>query len=87
MTSGKPYLRKKKDKWIIERKIEGKTKYIMTLPSLNEIINWKRPPKRHDKASFDTEGCKEKSDEEFAQSSLNVPNEEEIERTLEEIKE
>jgi len=35
---GQPYLRKKGKKWIIEQKVEGKTKYIMTLPSLEEII-------------------------------------------------
>lgn len=35
---GKPYLRKKGKKWIIENKVDGKTKYIMTLPPLAEII-------------------------------------------------
>ncbi len=36
---GQPYLRKKGKKWIIEKIVEGKTKYIMTLPPLQEIIN------------------------------------------------
>lgn len=35
---GQPYLRKKGKKWIIEKKVDGKTKYIMTLPPLQEII-------------------------------------------------
>jgi len=34
-----PYLRRKGKKWIIEKIEEGKTKYIMTLPPLQEIIN------------------------------------------------
>lgn len=40
---GQPYLRKKETKkgkkWIIEKIVDGKTKYIMTLPPLQEIIN------------------------------------------------
>jgi len=44
---GQPYLRKKGKKWIIEKIVEGKTKYIMTLPPLEEIIIRHRESKQN----------------------------------------
>lgn len=67
---GDPYLRRKENKWIIEQKIEGKTKYIMTLPPLKEIIEWKRLPISAAKASKATQETKGLDGERFVQSPL-----------------
>lgn len=51
---GQPYLRRKGKKWIIEKIVEGKTKYIMTLPPLEEIINRHKESKQNP-SSIDTQ--------------------------------
>lgn len=35
---GLPYLRKKGDRFVIERKVDGKTQYIKTLPNVRELL-------------------------------------------------
>lgn len=64
---GEPYLRKKNDKWIIEQKIDGKTKYLVTLPPIEEVLELVRL----DKASKDYVQDNIKEAETFALSSLN----------------
>lgn len=35
---GEPYIRKKGNKFIIEQKLDGKTKYIVTLPPMKKLM-------------------------------------------------
>lgn len=68
--TGEPYIRKKGNKWIIERKEDGKTIYLMTLPPIPELLKLKRPIKRHGKASDSIRKDIEKNHQKFAQRIL-----------------
>lgn len=69
---GDPYIRKKGNKFIIEQKIDGKTKYIMTLPSVHILINTFRSHKEDAKASSDKAQETINSNQMFAQPTLNA---------------
>ena len=69
-----PYIRKKNDKWIIEKKVQGKTVYLMTLPPVEVLLQILAS----EKASFSLRKNRKKeikkapeSSQRCAQSSLN----------------
>ena len=84
-----PYIRKKGEKFIIEQKIDGKTKYLKTLPdaqSLLELLNGSASKQKETKASqIDTE-IGEKEIQKFGQSILTEPIEKDANVSLLDIK-
>ncbi len=69
-TNTEPYYRKKGNKIIIEQKVDGKTKYLKTLPDAKTLINSGRLNNLKGKASFLSREVKEKEVEKFGQGLL-----------------
>lgn len=68
-----PYIRRKGDKFVIEQKLDGKTKYLRTLPdaqTLLDLLNSLRPDGKGIQASRKEAVSTEKAPEEFAQEKL-----------------
>lgn len=86
---GEPYYRRKGDRIIIERKDNGKTIYIATLPPAKKMIEMLPSIKSKKIASKNPSLKKGKQDENFAlyplSEHLKEPTDEEIRRSLEEI--
>lgn len=74
-----PYLRKKGNKFIIEQKVDGKTKYIMTLPHLQTIIQT-----FYGEASSFYEGIESKKDSKASQKTKRPAIQEEKEKNVSE---
>lgn len=72
LVNTEPYLRKKGNKWIIEKKTDGKTIYIKTL----DINLYLELTKRHDEASQKEAKNDEKTADKFAYSLLTEQQEE-----------
>lgn len=95
--NGKPYLRKKINKWIIEKKVrvgpgQLNTVYLGTLPPLEDVLEWLASRK----ASFSYKGTIPKPPKKAPKSSHNIRyanpktvtpelTDEEIEASLKEV--
>ena len=76
MNNTEPYYRRKGEKFIIEQKLDGKTKYLKTLPDAKTLLDllesW-RPTVKDVKASQNNPIKEEKYPEKFAQRILSEP--------------
>lgn len=69
----KPYIRRKGNKFIIERKVGKKTEYLWTLPDALDLLKLGRPDVFKRIASDYTKRHKKKPSEKFAHELLNEP--------------
>ena len=71
-----PYIRRKGKQFVIEQKIEGKTKYLISLPdasTLLELLKAERLDKNEAKASKPTQQLIQKVPQKFVESTLSEP--------------
>lgn len=87
----KPYLRKHRDRWLIEQKIDGRTKHLCSI-TVEEMLNLKGVQFIDDKAYRSTKKKRKKRQQKFSQVLLSElknrnkePTPEEIEASLYEI--